>query len=200
MRRRLLTAALVAGLLLIGAPRERAAAAARDRGSGDDRRRAGPARGGLRPAARGVLPGVRPQGQSAARPDARAELRPQLDRRAADRRRPVQPAEHHVRAQAAPLADQLDFTGDKTHAVEDIVVGDEDPAAVGERRAARRSACGSRRKLPNASNESGLGLDTTDFYVAGAASARPSSRSASSATSVSASSATRRAAITRTTC
>lgn len=68
--------------------------------------------------------------------------------------------------QAAPLSDQLDFTGDRTHDVEDIVVAtkirllSESPT---------RPAFGVRlaTKLPNASNESGLGLDTTDFYVSG---------------------------------
>lgn len=64
----------------------------------------------------------------------------------------------------APLSDLLDFSGDHTHDVEDIVIGTkirfaaESPThpAVGMRFAT---------KLPNASNESGLGLDTTDFYV-----------------------------------
>ena len=54
-------------------------------------------------------------------------------------------------------------------------------------------------RLPNASNESGLGLDTTDFNF-DVPSARPCSRSASSATSASASSAIRSAATARTTC
>jgi hypothetical protein len=66
--------------------------------------------------------------------------------------------------QDAPLSDQLDFTGDRTHAVEDFVVATkirllaETPGrpAFGVRFATR---------LPNASNESGLGLDTTDFFV-----------------------------------
>ena len=66
----------------------------------------------------------------------------------------------------APLSDQLDFTGDSTSAVEDIVVAtkirllSETPGrpAFGVRFATR---------LPNASNESGLGLDTTDFFVSG---------------------------------
>lgn len=66
----------------------------------------------------------------------------------------------------APLANQLDFTGSRTHAVEDLVVAtkirllSETPA---------RPAFGIRfaTKLPNASNESGLGLDTTDFFVSG---------------------------------
>jgi hypothetical protein len=65
---------------------------------------------------------------------------------------------------AAPLSDQLDFTGDSTHDVEDIVIAtkvrvlSETPGrpAIGVRFATR---------LPNASNESGLGLDTTDFYA-----------------------------------
>jgi hypothetical protein len=63
----------------------------------------------------------------------------------------------------APLSDLLDFTGDTTHDVEDIVIGikirvlSETPGrpSIGIRFAT---------KLPNASNESGLGLDTTDFY------------------------------------
>jgi len=66
----------------------------------------------------------------------------------------------------APLSSQLDFTGDRTSAVEDIVVAtkirllSETPGrpALGVRFATR---------LPNASNESGLGLDTTDFFVSG---------------------------------
>jgi len=63
----------------------------------------------------------------------------------------------------APLSDLLDFSGDHTHDVEDIVIATkirmvaESPShpAIGLRFAT---------KLPNASNESGLGLDTTDFY------------------------------------
>lgn len=66
----------------------------------------------------------------------------------------------------APFSNSLDFSGDSTHSVEDIVVAtkirllSETPS---------RPAFGVRlaTKLPNASNESGLGLDTTDFYVAG---------------------------------
>jgi hypothetical protein len=65
---------------------------------------------------------------------------------------------------AAPLADQLDFTGDTTGDVEDLVVAtkvrvlSETPGrpGLGVRFATR---------LPNASNESGLGLDTTDFLA-----------------------------------
>ena len=66
----------------------------------------------------------------------------------------------------APLSNQLDFTGDTTSDVEDLVVAtkvrllSETPGrpAVGVRFAT---------KLPNAGNESGLGLDTTDFFVSG---------------------------------
>jgi hypothetical protein len=64
----------------------------------------------------------------------------------------------------APLSGMLDVTGDSTSDVEDIVVAtkirvlSETPGrpAIGIRFAT---------KLPNASNESGLGLDTTDFYA-----------------------------------
>jgi hypothetical protein len=64
----------------------------------------------------------------------------------------------------APLSSLLDFSGDHTHDVEDFVIAtkirllSESPArpAIGVRFAT---------KLPNASNESGLGLDTTDFYA-----------------------------------
>jgi hypothetical protein len=64
----------------------------------------------------------------------------------------------------APLSNLLNFTGDHTHDVEDIVLATkirvmaESPThpAIGVRFAT---------KLPNASNESGLGLDTTDFFA-----------------------------------
>ena len=64
----------------------------------------------------------------------------------------------------APLSNQLDFTGDRTTDVEDLVVAtkirfvSESPGrpALGVRLATR---------LPNAGNESGLGLDTTDFFA-----------------------------------
>lgn len=66
--------------------------------------------------------------------------------------------------QDAPLSTLLDFTGDRTTDVEDIVIATK-IRLLGE--AAGRPALGVRftTKLPNASNESGLGLDTTDFYV-----------------------------------
>ena len=64
----------------------------------------------------------------------------------------------------APLSDVVTATGDKTSSVEDIVI------ATKVRLLAEtpgRPALGVRvaTKLPNASNESGLGLDTTDFLV-----------------------------------
>jgi hypothetical protein len=63
----------------------------------------------------------------------------------------------------APLSSHLDFNGDQTTDVEDLVIGtkirmlSEGPShpALGLRLATR---------LPNAGNESGLGLDTMDFY------------------------------------
>lgn len=66
--------------------------------------------------------------------------------------------------QPAPLSHLLNFSGTSTHDVEDITIAtkirvlSETPGrpAFGIRFATR---------LPNASNESGLGLDTTDFYA-----------------------------------
>ena len=71
---------------------------------------------------------------------------------------------HVTGRSAAPLSSMLDFTGDNTSDVEDIVVAtkvrvlSETPGrpAIGVRFAT---------KLPNASNENGIGLDTTDFYA-----------------------------------
>jgi hypothetical protein len=65
---------------------------------------------------------------------------------------------------SAPLAGQLDFTGDSTSDVEDLVIGTK-IRMVSE--TASRPAFGIRfaTRLPNASNESGLGLDTTDFFA-----------------------------------
>jgi hypothetical protein len=64
----------------------------------------------------------------------------------------------------APLASQLTFTGDSTHAVEDIVIATKIRLASEK---PSRPAFGLRfaTRLPNASNESGLGLDTTDFHA-----------------------------------
>jgi hypothetical protein len=64
----------------------------------------------------------------------------------------------------APLASMLTVTGDSTHDISDAVVGIK-IRALSE--TANRPALGIRfaTKLPNASNESGLGLDTTDFSM-----------------------------------
>jgi len=64
----------------------------------------------------------------------------------------------------APLSGLLDFTGDETSDVEDLVLATK-VRFVSE--AAGRPAIGMRfaTRLPNAGNESGLGLDTTDFFV-----------------------------------
>lgn len=63
----------------------------------------------------------------------------------------------------APLSDLLDFTGDTTHDVEDIVIATKVRVLA---ETPGRPSIGVRfaTKLPNASNESGLGLDTTDFF------------------------------------
>jgi hypothetical protein len=66
----------------------------------------------------------------------------------------------------APLASLVTTTGDVTTDFEDIVIGTKIRVA-GETQG--RPAFGVRfaTKLPNASNESGLGLDTMDFYFSG---------------------------------
>jgi Putative MetA-pathway of phenol degradation len=64
----------------------------------------------------------------------------------------------------APLSDMLTVSGDSTSDVEDLIIGMK-IRVVGE--TTSRPAFGVRfaTKLPNASNESGLGLDTTDFFA-----------------------------------
>lgn len=64
----------------------------------------------------------------------------------------------------APLASLMTFTGDSTHDVDDTVVATKIRLFT---EATNRPAVGLRfaTKLPNASNESGLGLDTVDFYA-----------------------------------
>jgi len=65
---------------------------------------------------------------------------------------------------SAPLADMVDVEGDTTSSIEDLVIGakirlvpeGETSPSWGFRFATR---------LPNASNESGIGLDTTNFYA-----------------------------------
>ena len=65
---------------------------------------------------------------------------------------------------SAPLSDMVTATGDSTSSVEDVVIGTK-IRLVPEGQ--RRPAIGFRfaTKLPNASNESGIGLDTTDFHA-----------------------------------
>jgi hypothetical protein len=64
----------------------------------------------------------------------------------------------------APLSGALTFSGNHTTDVEDVVVGTK-IRVLSE--TAGRPAFGVRfaTRLPNASNESGLGLDTTDFFA-----------------------------------
>lgn len=64
----------------------------------------------------------------------------------------------------APLSDMVTATGDSTSSVEDIVVGTKIRIV---KETESRPSFGIRfaTKLPNASNESGLGLDTTDFFA-----------------------------------
>jgi hypothetical protein len=65
---------------------------------------------------------------------------------------------------AAPLSPLLDFTGDQSTDVEDLIIGTK-IRLMSE--TAGRPAMGVRfaTKLPVASNESGIGLDTTDFFA-----------------------------------
>jgi hypothetical protein len=66
--------------------------------------------------------------------------------------------------QPAPLSDELTVTGTSTHDVEDIVIATKIRFAP---ETSTRPALGVRfaTRLPNASNESGLGTDTTDFFA-----------------------------------
>lgn len=67
------------------------------------------------------------------------------------------------RVPTAPLASLVTAADDQTHDFEDLVVATKVRLFA---ETARRPAVGMRiaTKLPNASNESGLGLDTIDFY------------------------------------
>jgi len=68
------------------------------------------------------------------------------------------------REPAAPLAGMLDVPGDTTTSVDDLIIGTK-VRFLSE--GATRPGFGIRfvTRLPNASNESGLGLDTTDFHI-----------------------------------
>lgn len=64
----------------------------------------------------------------------------------------------------APLADELDFTGDRTTDIEDLVIATK-IRLVGEAPGRPAFAVRIATRLPNASTESGIGLDTTDFFA-----------------------------------
>ncbi len=69
-----------------------------------------------------------------------------------------------AKRETAPLSRLLNVTGAQTHDVSDIVIGTKVrliPEGKGRPAVAFRFAT----KLPNASNESGLGLDTTDSFA-----------------------------------
>ena len=93
----------------------------------------------------------------------RREHRRELDRRDSDRLGIQPPGGHTSRAGA--LAFLLDFDGDDTSAIEDVVVATK-VRIVSE--GTHRPAFGVRMatKLPNAPNQSGLGTDVTDFAFA----------------------------------
>jgi hypothetical protein len=66
----------------------------------------------------------------------------------------------------APLSDMLDADGTSTSDVEDVVIATKIRILA---EGPRRPSLGVRfaTKLPTASNENGIGLDTTDFYMTG---------------------------------
>ena len=66
--------------------------------------------------------------------------------------------------QTAPLSSLLTFSGTQTHDVSDIVVGTK-VRLLGESESHPSLGVRFATKLPNAGNESGLGLDTTDFFA-----------------------------------
>jgi hypothetical protein len=65
---------------------------------------------------------------------------------------------------SAPLSNLLTVTGDSTSDIQDMVIGTK-IRFVAENAGRPAFAIRFATKLPNASNESGLGLDTTDFYA-----------------------------------
>lgn len=64
----------------------------------------------------------------------------------------------------APLASMVTATGDSTSSIEDLVIGTK-VRLMSEGMSRPSAALRFATKLPNASNESGLGLDTTDFFA-----------------------------------
>jgi hypothetical protein len=71
---------------------------------------------------------------------------------------------HITERHEAPLAHLLDFDGDETSDIDDLVLGTKLRLVT---ESARRPSIGLRlaTKLPTASNEAGLGTDLTDFYA-----------------------------------
>ena len=63
----------------------------------------------------------------------------------------------------APLSHMLTVTGESTWSIEDLVIGTK-VRLLSEGTSRPAFALRSATRLPNASNESGLGLDTMDFY------------------------------------
>jgi hypothetical protein len=68
-----------------------------------------------------------------------------------------------ARNPTAPLVHMLTATGDSTWSIEDLVIGTK-VRVLSEGVSRPSFALRSATRLPNASNESGLGLDTMDFY------------------------------------
>ena len=68
--------------------------------------------------------------------------------------------------QPAPLSGQLTFTGDHTKDYEDVVIGTK-VRVVSEAPGRPAIALRFATRLPMASTESGIGLDTTDFFLTG---------------------------------
>ena len=64
----------------------------------------------------------------------------------------------------APLSDMVTATGDSTSSVEDLVIATK-VRIVSETDSRPSFGLRFATKLPNASNESGIGLDTTDFFA-----------------------------------
>ena len=95
----------------------------------------------------------------------RPQLRRELDCRDPDRRRRPQPPDDRRRSnpRAARRACSM-FTGDTTSDVEDLRHRRQGPVPVRDRGHGRRWRCASGRGCRTPSNESGLGLDTTDFH------------------------------------
>src|SRR4026209_1153155 len=66
--------------------------------------------------------------------------------------------------ESAPLSDMVTASGESTSSVEDMVIATK-VRIVSETDSRPSFGLRFATKLPNASNESGLGLDTTDFYA-----------------------------------